>query len=255
MIIHKNNDFELGYLNGKPINKAYQNGNVVYQRYGRSAARLPEGYTELEYVENRVSVQNVSRTDFFYVQYDDTANSNASAYTYNVILELKVNYSAYWNALGNTYLQIQRADGGYHNKFDPRAFGKTSFTPEIEFKSNIKYDLTIYQGASDIYPTFVLTDVSAGTTSTHSIINDRPMSNTYPRLGIFNFYATSDGGANVALGKIYSVTVTDRNGNVKCEAVPCRREVDGKIGMYNLARNEFTYDASGLMNIVGGPEV
>lgn len=216
---------------------------------------MPQGYTELEYVENTVTVPNVSRTDFFYVEYDDTANSNASAYTYNVIVELTVNYSAYWDVLGNTYVQIQRADGGYRDKFEPRGFGKTSINETIKFESNIKYDLTIYKGDSDIYPTFVLTNVSAGTTSTHSIINNRSMRNTYPRLGLFNFYAESDGGAKVALGKIYSVTVTDRNGNVKCEAVPCRREVDGKIGMYNLARNEFTYDASGLMNIVGGPEV
>ena len=234
----------------------YQRGSMIESASTDCQSRLPDGYTELEYVQNSASGGNTQRTDFFYVDFDDSVTSNASAYTYTIVGELSVgNISAYWDFFGNSWIQIQRADSGYGNKFVPRAFGKTDISSTITFQSGIKYELTIYQGASDTYPTFVIKNVTASTTNSYSITSSRSMTNVNARLGLFNFYYVSDGGAHTAPGKIYSVTVTDRQGNLKCEAVPCRRESDGKIGMYNLARNEFTYDQSGLLTITGGPEV
>lgn len=239
------------------INKLYYGGDLVYQYISTTpSSRLPDGYTEVEYIENTASGSNSSSTSRLAIKFEDSITNNESAYTYEITCLIDTgNISAYWDFCGNPYVQIQKTDSGYGNMFEPRAWGK-HFTGALagQFYNNIKYKLRIYQGTS--YPMLEVTNITAETTNAYSMTNTRRgMKNNSVKFGLFNFYNESDGGAHLAPGKIYSLKIYDQNNTLIADAVPCVRTSDNKCGFYNLARNEFEYDASGNLTLTAGPNV
>ena len=228
----------------------YQNGEWVY-----NPSRLPSGYQEVEYIQNTASGSNSSSTSRLAIKFEDSITNNESAYTYEITCLIGTNNSAYWDFCGNPYVQIQKTDSGYGNKFEPRAWGKNfSGAPAGQFYNNIKYKLRIYQGTS--YPMLEVTNITAETTNAYSMTSTRSgMKNNSVKFGLFNFYNESDGGAHLAPGKIYSLKIYDQNNTLIADAVPCVRTSDNKCGFYNLARNEFEYDASGNLTLTAGPNV
>ena len=220
-------------------------------------SRLPQGYTEVEYVQNTASGSNTSSTSRLAVAFEDSITNSESAYTYEVVGELNLgSQTTYFDFWGNNYVQLQRLDGGYGLKFNARAFGKQLRTPQFLPNNDTKYRMKIYQGVSDTYPQFEVTDITAGTTSKDSLTNSwSGGGNNSTKLGLFHYYNVADSGARITPAKIYEVIVTDREGNELCHSVPCTRDSDGNVGFYNLVRDEFDYDASGELTLIAGPIV
>lgn len=219
----------------------------VYQ-----TSRLPAGYTEVEYIENSTSTQNTQRTNMLSLAFADSVTNDASAYTYSIVMQLTAFTNQYENCFGYGYVELQR----YNNqRAIVRAFGReenvTAFNPLTN-----KFKFKIWKGENDTYPTYYLENLTQGTSPiTGYVTSNRSMTNNYNKVGLFHFANESDTGAYTPKGRIYEVTVEDRNGNLVCNGVPCKRDSDGKLGFYNLARNEFEYDESGVLSLTGGPEV
>jgi hypothetical protein len=264
---YQETEFEDVYDNA--TDKWYKLNNLnQYEEYGvygsgrtsceGSTSRLPQGYTEVEYIENTASGSNTSSTSRLAVKFEDSITNNESGYTYEITSELNVgNTSAYWDFCGNPYVQLQRADSGYGNMFEPRAWGR-HFNANLAgtFVSDIKYKIRIFQGVSDAYPILEITNITAETTNSYSMTATRSnMQNNSVKFGLFSFYNVSDSGARTVPAKIYELKIYDRENNLLAHAVPCKRDIDGKVGFYNLARDEFEYDASGELTLIAGEPI
>lgn len=249
------NDWNNGSDN---IKKVYYNGKKIYERIGKD-----EPYTRLEYIENTAVVPNQKRTNMLSVAFADSVTGDASAYTYTIVYSkvTALSSNGYRDVFGNNFVQCQYNKGAGYNLdyLAVRAFGHLDYftTPEISQYASDTFELTISQGEGDEYPTARI----------HTVGNDHYSSeisltgswsaseNIYTRLGLFHFYNVSDAGARTFDGRIMEVKVVDRNGNVLCDAVPVKRKSDGKLGFYNIPRDEFETDDSGLLTLVAGPEL
>ena len=181
--ISQYSDREFEDVFNKADGKWYKLNNLnQYEEYGiygsgrtsceGSTSRLPQGYTEVEYVQNTASGRNTSSTSRLSVKFEDSITNNESAYTYEVVAELNLgSQTTYFNLWGNNYVQIQRLDSGFGLKFNARAFGKTLSSASFLPSNDTKYRMKLYQGVNDTYPQFEITDVTASTTSKYSLTN------------------------------------------------------------------------------------
>lgn len=228
----------------------YQNGEWVY-----NPSRLPSGYKEVEYIENTASGSNISLTTILSLQYADQRTDDASGYTYTIVYEPTNLSNNYNNLFGNQWIELQVLGGSYKRNVG-RFAGYYQDGNTNELAVGRKVQAKIYWNSGESYPKMELTNITASTTTTTTLSKTRSgMANFYPRVGLFNFYAESDTGAKFARAKIYEVKVEDRQGNLLAHGIPCVRTSDNKCGFYNLARNEFEYDASGNLTLTAGPEV
>ena len=215
-------------------------------------SRLPQGYTEVEYIENTASVSNTDSYNRLAVTFADSIPLSVSDYTFKVVFEMTDLSNTYNNLFGNSYVFMQSLGSNYKrmSAIFPN-YRSDSLTNSV--LENIKYEAKLYLNEGDTYPKLDITNVSQGTTVTTNLTSSVSIQINSEKLGLFNFYHNNDSGALTAKAKIYEVIVTDGEGNELCHSVPCTRDSDGKVGFYNLVRDEFDYDASGQLTLIAGP--
>lgn len=233
----------------------YRMGSLIESGSTDCASRLPSGYQEVEYIENTASGSNISLSTILSLQYADQRTDDASAYTYTIVYEPTNLSNDYNNLFGNQWIELQIL-GGSHKRNVGRFAGYYQDGNTNELAVGRKVQAKIYWNSGESYPKMELTNITASTTTTTTLSKTRGgMANFYPRVGLFNFYSEQDSGAKFARAKIYEAKVEDRQGNLLAHGIPCVRTSDNKCGFYNLARNEFEYDASGNLTLTAGPNV
>ena len=217
----------------------YQNGEWVY-----NSSRLPEGYTEVEYIQNTNRISNTQSTTRFNVQGDNTSGN-----TYTLVYELPSDaYTAsyYGWLFGNNAVCYQKLDNGWGTqKVSPKYFGREG-GQSASGAVGTKVELVMSKD------NFKITDVQAGTTQTVSYPSTRSYTNSN-RFGIFCLYNKND--TYCAVGKIYEFKIEDVNGTVLNDYIPAVRDSDGKPGVYDIVGDAFYFDESGTLTIVAGDPV
>ena len=227
----------------------YQNGEWVY-----NPSRLPDGYTEVEYIENAAAATNVQSTSFLSIAFADSVTSDASAYTYTVVFEPTSLSNTYNCVLGNYYIRNQ-ALGSNYKRVSVKFVSYEGDSVTNELAVGRKTEAKTYWNEGESYPKIEVKNITADTTTTTVFNRSISLRNDSNKIGLFNIYNFSDSGARTFVGKIYEAKVENRQGNLLAHGIPCVRTSDGKCGFYNLARDEFEYDASGLLTLTAGPEV
>ena len=245
------NDWNYGDDN---IKKVYHHNSVCYQKISKQAQKIPDGYTEVEYIENTASVQNVQSTSFLSIAFADSVTNNASAYTYTVTFESTEYPKTYNCLLGNSYIKLQPLGGNY-NRIGAKFVKYEGDTANGGVVVGKKYEIKIYWNEGESYPKIEVKDITADTTTTTTLNVSKSLTNDSNKIGLFNLYNVNDTGAYTSKAKIYEVKIEDRQGNLVAHGIPCVRTSDNKCGFYNLARDEFEYDESNLLTLVAGLEV
>lgn len=211
---------------------------------------LPQGYSEVEYIESTTLINNTLSTTRFNVQGDCTSGNS-----YTLVYELPSDaytISNYYGWLfGNNAVCYQKLNNGYGTqKIAIKYFGKETATwPPQDVASGAvgtKIELVVSNDNA------ILTDVDASTSTTLDYTAAREYT-TSDRFGLFCKYNVDD--TSCAVGKIYEFKIEDANGNILNQYIPCLRDSDNKVGVYDIVNKAFYYDESEELTIVAGPLV
>lgn len=189
-------------------------------------SRLPQGYTEVEYIQN---------TGTSYLNISFIPNTNT-----RILTEMQAvsssNYprlfgAGMWNAAAGINLAYQ-SDGGTNN-IHINWYGRTSWSYYTSF--TFDYDKHTYDlNKNSLYRDETLVGSTSYTTSYQSSDN----------LGVFTYIAngrpSQSGywGQEHFKGKMYSFKVYD-NGTLVRDLVPCVRDNDNEVGAYDIVNDVF----------------
>lgn len=205
----------------------YQNGEWVY-----NPSRLPQGYTEVEYVQN-------TGTSYLDIAFKPNTNTR-------ILTEMQAVSSAnyprlfgagMWNAAAGINLAYQTSGG--QNCLHINWYGRTSWSYYTSFTFDYNkhtYDLN----KNNLYRDETLVGSISYTTSYQSSDN----------LGVFTYIAngrpSQSGywGQEHFKGKMYSFKVYD-NGTLVRDLVPCIRDNDNTVGAYDIINDVFYTVPSG----------
>ena len=237
------NDWNFG---GDNITKVYRDGDVVYQKVssGSTPSRLPSGYTEVEYVEK------TSDTNAYQASAWTVPNDGVSGNVYTVVLVMnsnQINLSGYIAMFGFTGGYVQRQDSGfgyntncgYYSWCD---YTRGNFTMVYDTKLVYKFELR------------KLT-ITNSSTSASTVINLNTSRSNYvndSKFGVFS-YNMNDSGAYMMKCKVYHILIQGSDSTVKHEYIPCKRDSDSKVGLYDIVGDNFYYPTA--YTVTAGPEV
>ena len=236
-------EFEDVYDNA--TDKWYKLNNLnQYEEYGvygsgrtsceGSASRLPQGYTEVEYIENTgTTSSNGAYLNLGLPLYDAIGNS------FVISSRLK---SEYYSASGYDDLETIINSEGVSSPYYGFVYRYAHSTHNIELAANPSNHATLSTTAN--------TD---GTTSLTISCNSTSVTDQVP-LGLFASYnANYNTPYRFAKATIYSLTVV-KNGDTVRDLVPCKRDSDSVYGLYDLINNVF-YTSPNGNNFIGGDPV
>lgn len=227
------NDWNFGDDN---LVKVYYHDAVCYHKVGGSdTPRLPEGYTEVEYIENTgTTTSNGAFINTGVLLYDDANN------TFTVTSRLK---SVYYNESGDNTLQtIINSEGvtSPYNGFVYRYKYNTGGQLELAGTKNNTSLTTVNH--EDGTRTVTIKSVSAAT-----------FTDTVP-LGIFSSYnGNYTTPYRFSKTTLYTMTIL-KNGVTVRDFVPAKRDSDSKYGLYDLITDTF-YTSPNGKNFAGGNPV
>lgn len=245
------------YLGETKIQRAYLGEDLVYEGT-KKPSRLPEGYTELEYIGN----PNLDYIRNFGMDY--TYNRN-----YRVELDVYIeedakqitSYVIGTNSI-STYTAGKWNQSGYisYNK----QYGDIKLWYGASSTSNVGKSEELYTGIGRLKITvdpfngiFKANDLSVNYVESTITVNPLPPA---PALFARNSYTktTATGkynyGSSPANMKLYSLKFYDSAGSLYREYVPCRRESDGKLGVFAIQTKTF-YGNYGTAGFSAGPDV
>ncbi len=207
-------------------------------------SRLPQGYTEVEYIESTNRISNTQSTTRFNVLGDNTSGN-----TYTFVYELPSDaYSASYYAylFGNNSVYYFKLDNGWGSqKLEINYFGRASGTsPYTPVGTKVEMVVT--------KDNITITDVQTSSSQTYNYTSSRSYTSV-DRFGIFCIYNKND--AYCSTGKIYELKIESINGVVLNDYIPATRDSDMKVGLYDIVGNAFYYDESGTLTIVAGDPV
>jgi len=191
-------------------------------------SRLPEGYTEVEYIENQASAY--INTGVYL--YDSTANSYS--------ISGKV-YPTYVPSLGDfqTFVNAEGVTSPYYGM----TYRVRSNTGAIQLDQNPSGHATLSsESLGDGIIQFTISTTATNCT------------NTIP-LGLFCSW--SNGSLNpyrYFRGRMYEMQITLNNTLVR-HFVPCKRDSDDIVGLYDIVNDVFYSSVNGVYNFVAGPTV
>ena len=208
------------------------------------ASRLPQGYTEVEYLENSSYVANTKSTTRFNVIGD-----SASGNIYTIIYDMEDDGGSHYMELfgNNVNVFMQKITQNWANKcIHFKYYGLYAYveaTP-LSTKAMIEMDSS----------SIVITDITASTSTTTTYGGSLSNVNE-THYGVFCFYNTSDSGAHSMVGKIYEIKIESSTHVLKNNYIPCYRDSDNKVGLYDIVGGAFYYDESNELTLSVGPEV
>lgn len=192
-------------------------------------SRLPEGYTEVEYIQTngKVSFTFSTSSSTLLPGMRAVLDLEASPYTSN-------NEFIFWTQSGNAnQCRLFRASStsfGYY-------FGGTRYNVNIAFPSErTTLDLDLANKKLTIGDTSRTLTVSNVSTSSY----------------IYLF--ASDANDTPLPAKLFSAQLYNGSGTLLCNYIPCVRDSDGAVGLYDIVRNSFK-SASQQSAIIAGPAI
>lgn len=199
-----------------------------------SASRLPQGYTEVEYVENTgTTSSNGAYLNLGLPLYDTIGNS------FVISSRLK---SEFYSASGYDDLETIINSESVSSPYYGFAYRYEHSTHNIVLSTNPSNHATLSTTAN--------TD---GTTSLTISCNSTSVTDQVP-LGLFASYnANYNTPYRFAIATIYSLTVV-KNGDTVRDLVPAKRNSDDKYGMYDIVNDVFYVSPNGN-NFIGGDPV
>ncbi len=199
------------------------------------SSRVPQGYTEVEYIENTATGTN------YYIDTQFKPNQDT-----RVVLEAQASLltnnprmfgSGPWNGLAF----VGNIENATPQKFYFK-YGQTSswYTTNVQADTN-KHTFDLNKNS------YYIDGVLANTASTTTF-------QLTTNLGIFNAPSTSlftDGETFV--GKVFSCKIYD-NGTLIRDYAPCKRDSDSKSGLYDVVNNVFYTAVNTSYNFTPGAE-
>ena len=215
------------------LQKCKENNLLDYQIYGNSKqGELPEGYTQLEYIESTGE------------QYIDTG------YIFN-----STNYKANIDiVLTNTTISPQRIMGAYDGTNRSLLITITTANGIYgQFGTGSQY----VNSASNIFDTNKH-NIQIEQTSTTGILSidgttySNTLTSTPSKAGTTVHLFHSNGNTQYLYAKIYNCKIYDNDTLVR-NFIPCKNS-SGTIGMYDIVSNTF-YENQGTGTFIAGPEM
>lgn len=197
-------------------------GNTVYDRYkyvGLPESRVPEGYTQLASVE--VGYGGGSG----YIDTGIKINSNDNIYLH-YYYEANVNANYFFGASDSNSNLI--------------ALGK-NFNSGAFFKTNLD-SLGLSSGAHEL-----------SVTNNMMYVDDSPVGSmriTSVDSNLYIFGYNNDGtysGQQPPKSRLYEFTIFDSNNNKRIELIPCKRDLDNVVGVYDTVGNTFITPTNGVL--------
>lgn len=209
---------------GSADTKVYIGDTLLYP-----TSRLPQGYTEVEYVQN---------TGNSTVNLGIQLMANVGD-TFNIVLDNETS----WTSGGGNYQTFltcyNEVEGNYKGFY---------------YRYNTSSSTLVIGGSSGVVTSSGRTLVSGSTY--HTTINattPRNYNHNYP-LNLFSSLDSTQTPWRFCKGKLYNMQVTYNNTLVR-DLVPCYRKNDNVAGLYDLVNNVFYSSASGYDQLVAGNPV
>ena len=184
-----------------------------------TCCRLPEGYTEVEYIENT----STAYIDTGLYLYDDASNT----FTF----EAKM-YSAPTGSTEEYLFSTEQGNASPYVGFICRWYQR-----ELYFGANAGANISLSS-----------TDNQDGTSGFTATTDSTNFTNTTS----LTFFCGKQGNSiwRQGRGKLYSSTVI-KNGVTIGEFIPCKRDNDNKVGLYNIVNNEFLVSPNNVDFVAG----
>ena len=181
--------------------------------------RLPQGYTEVEYIENT----STAYIDTGLYLYDGASNT----FTF----EAKM-YSAPTGSTEEYLFSTEQGNASPYVGFICRWYRR-----ELYFGANVGANISLSS-----------TDNQDGTSGFTASTDSTNFTNTTS----LTFFCGKRGNSiwRQGRGKLYSSTVI-KNGVKIGEFIPCRRDSDNKVGLYNIINNEFLVSPNNVDFVAG----
>ncbi len=262
------NDWDYGDDN---IKKVYHHNSVCYQKISKGK-RIPDGYTELDYVT--VPRVSVASSALFTVPIDFQSNYK---YTYDFT---PINF---WSTAYYAFL-LGNGDTSYNNVWNPMfAIGKldngwgaisrrwSNCFHNYSFNSrqggSVADKIVVYDGARCTFE-FHLKDyiTNNGAVLNVSQVGYSPISMTSTtvesasytvtygtkQVGMFTAYPFGQYSKNTPNMNFHEFKAETENGVAVNDYVPCRRDSDNKVGIFDVVNQEF-YFPTGFTLTAGHP--
>jgi len=221
-------DMEFEDVFDNATEKWYKLNNLnQYEEYGiygsgrtscEGSSRLPQGYTEVEYVQNNTQGAYLNLGVKLY---------EAIGNSYQITARYKSQYMPNWSS--GEYLQTIINSEGVSTPYYGMVFRYAYSTHTLELAGGDKSDIT-----------WTNTDNGDGTSVLTISSNSTAHADQVP-LGLFSSYqgnyTTPYRWSNAT---IYSMQITLNNELVR-DLVPCKRDSDSMVGMYDLVNDVFYY--------------
>lgn len=218
---------------------------LAAKEISQGASILPTGYNPLEYIQS----SNTSSSDYQYIDLGMKGTQNTKVeVSYSIHDIIDDSYGVYGSRTSSTSKAYCLWG---------RSSGNPTHGPRLNFGSIGTIDSSVEVTQDKIITAIVengkITVNGVETTFSNSGTFTTP-DNMYlfdVQNGETKFPPTA--GNRKFVGKIYSCKIWD-NGTLVRNLVPCKRESDSAIGMYDLVNNQF-YANSGTGTFTAGPEI
>lgn len=233
------------YYNNKSVKKLY-NGTDLVTKMNKTVggSRLPDGYTEVTYIRQSADVRQ-SRTNAWTVPITNMVSGDSLTVVFWMDSSQR-NVSRYISIFGSDEVFAIRQDSGYGyclntGYFDKRNYQRGNYTMEYDTKLSFNYKPSL----------LTVTNVSTGV---QTLVNLNQSGGFNPSLnfGVFGFWYGGT-GEYLMKGNIFEILVEGSDNSVKYHYVPCKRNSDNKVGLYDIVNNVFS-SPSGF-TITAGQEV
>lgn len=208
------------------------------------ASRLPQGYTEVEYLENSSYVTNTQSTTRFNVIGD-----SASGNIYTIIYDMEDDGGSHYMHLfgNNVNIFMQKITQNWADKcIYLKYYGLTVYAESTPLDTKAMIEMN----SSNV----IVTNITASTSTTNTYGGSLSNVNE-THYGVFCCYNNGDSGAHSMVGKIYEIKIESSTHVLKNNYIPCYRDSDNKVGLYDIVGGAFYYDESNELTLSVGPEV
>lgn len=222
----------------------YEKGDLIEADSPDCDSRLPDGYTEVEYIRQSSSYlrQNVTA---WTIPITNMVNGDSFTIIFSMDSTGQYNTSKYISIFGSDEVFAIRNDRGYSYGLNTAYFkynlSNASYTMEYNTKLSFNYKPSL----------LTITNVATGVQTLISLRYGRSYSPS-GNLGVYGYWY---GGTNEYLmrGNIYEIKIEGSDDTLKYDYIPCKRDSDNKVGLYDIVNGLFT-SPSGF-RITAGPDV
>lgn len=207
-------------------------------------SRLPSGYTEVEYIRQpsstlrqnvpawNIPITNMVSGDSFTIVFSMDSSQNGM--------------SRYISIFGSDEVFAIRQDSGYGYNLNTKYFtnantARGNYTMEYDTKLRFNYKPSL----------ITVTNVATGVWTTVNL-NQSSGYNPSGNLGVFGYWYGGT-GEYLMMGNVYEIKIEGSDDTLKYDYIPCKRDSDNKVGLYDIVNGLFT-SPSGF-TITAGPEV